>query len=74
MGRLILFILIGFAIYYFFIKKPQVEEKENKSQNNTENTNNEELIMCDKCKTFYPKSEIKKINGKNICKECYENS
>jgi formylmethanofuran dehydrogenase subunit E len=66
MGKLIIFLLIIGAIYFFFFKKPKIkEEKENDS---------EDLILCENCKTFYPKNEIKKINGKNICKDCYANS
>ncbi len=68
MGRLIFFAIIGGLIYYFY-KKSQTPVENKKSEENTD-----ELIMCDKCKTFYPKNEIKKIDGKNICKECYENS
>jgi uncharacterized protein len=64
MSKLILFLIIIGAIYFLFKKntKPQKEEE------------NTDLVMCDKCKTFYPKNEIKKIDGKNICKECYANS
>ncbi len=65
MGKLIFFALIATAVYFFFFKKKEVSEKK-ETQN--------ELIMCDKCKTFYPKNEIKQINGKNICKDCYANS
>jgi len=67
MGKLILFLIIIAAIYFLFFKKPQV------TQNNSED-DSKDLIMCDICKTFTPKDEIKKINGKNICKECYDNS
>ncbi len=70
MGKLILFAIIAGVIYFMFFKKSEVI---NKSQNNTKNEN-EDLIMCDKCKTFVPENEIKKIDGKNICKECYDNS
>ncbi|NPA88402.1 PP0621 family protein [Caminibacter pacificus] len=66
MGKLILFLIIAGAIYFFFIKKPAVEEKQKEES--------EDLVMCDKCKTFYPKNEIKKVDGKNICKDCYANS
>ena len=67
MGKLIIFLIIIGVIYYFFIKKPKIQK------NNNEDSS-EDLIMCDKCKTFYPKDEIKKIDGKNICKDCYANS
>jgi len=69
MGKLIFFLLIIAAIYYLFIKpknKPQDIENENYDEN--------DLIMCEKCKTFTPKNEIQKINGKYICKDCYDNS
>jgi len=69
MGKLILFLIIIAAIYFLFFKKPQVTQNKNDSENDSE-----DLIMCDKCKTFTPKNEIKKINGKNICKDCYDNS
>jgi len=65
MGKLILFLIIIGAIYFFFIKKPQVENKED---------NDKDLVMCDKCKTFYPSDEIIKVGDKNICKDCYDNS
>ena len=69
MGKLIFFLIIIGGIYYFFIKP------KNKPVNNTDtNEENTDLIMCDKCKTFTPKNEIKHINGQNICKECYDNS
>ncbi len=61
MFKLIFFIIIIGIIYYLFKK------------NSLTSTSND-LIMCDKCKTFYPKNEIKQINGKNICKECNANS
>ncbi len=70
MGKLLFFLIIIGAIYFMFIKKPEVQRK--KEEKNKDDS--EELIMCDKCKTFTPKSEIKNINGKNICKECYDNS
>ena len=69
MGKLIIFIIIIGIIYFFFFKKTQI----NKTQEN-KNDESEDLIMCDKCKTFTPKNEIIKINGKNICKDCYDNS
>ncbi len=68
MGKLILFLIIIGVVYFLFFKKPKVEN------NNSSNEESEDLIMCDKCKTFTPKNEIRKINGKNICKECYDNS
>jgi formylmethanofuran dehydrogenase subunit E len=64
MGKLILFLIIVGAIYFFFIKKPKVENKEE----------DKDLIMCDKCKTFYPSDEIVKVGDKNICKDCYADS
>lgn len=68
MGKLILFLIIIGVVYFLFFKKPKVEN------DNSSNEESEDLIMCDKCKTFTPKNEIRKINGKNICKECYDNS
>jgi len=66
MGKLILFIIIIIAIYYLFFKEKPLPEKKEKE--------NKDLIMCEKCKTFVPEDEIIKINNKNICKECYDNS
>jgi len=68
MGKLILFLIIIAVIYFLFFKKPQVEQR------NDNEDDSKDLIMCEKCKTFTPKNEIKKINGKNICKDCYDNS
>ena len=68
MGELIFFLLIGFGIYFLFFKKNnpvQPPKKENEDK---------DLIMCDKCKTFVSEDEIIQKNGKNICKECYDNS
>jgi len=70
MGKLIFLIIIIAGIYYFFTKTKKDFPKEN-TKNSEDNT---DLIMCDKCKTFTPKNEIKQINGQNICKECYDNS
>lgn len=69
MGKLIFFLLIIGAVYFLFFKnkKPLKTSNENKSDS-------EDLIMCENCKTFTPKSEILNINGKNICKDCYDNS
>jgi len=69
MGKLIFFIIIIVGIYYLFFNKTKSIQKEE-----FENYDDNDLIMCDKCKTFTPKNEIKKINGKNICKDCYANS
>jgi len=69
MGKLIFFIIIIVGIYYLFFNKSKPIQKEE-----FENYDDNDLIMCDKCKTFTPKNEIKKINGKNICKDCYANS
>lgn len=72
MGKLIFFLLIIGAVYFLFFKnkKPIKDFKDS-----TENSNSsEDLIMCEKCKTFTPKNEILNINGKNICKDCYDNS
>jgi uncharacterized protein len=65
MSKLIIFLIIIGAVYFLFFKKENKDENKNES---------EDLILCDKCKTFYPKEEIKHINGKNICKDCYANS
>ncbi len=67
MGKLIFFLIIIGMIYMLFKKKsvPASSQKE---------SNSDDLIQCDKCKTFYPQNEIKNINGKNICKDCYANS
>jgi len=69
MGKLIFFIIIIVGIYYLFFHKTKSIQKEE-----FENYDDNDLIMCDKCKTFTPKNEIKKIDGKNICKDCYANS
>jgi len=69
MGKLIFFLLIIGGIYYYFIKK-----EKNIKNLDKESYDENDLIMCDKCKTFTPKNEIKKINGKYICKDCYDNS
>jgi len=71
MGKLIFFLIIIAIVYFLFFKKPSTIQDKNI---NTNENDSEELIMCDKCKTFTPKNEIKKINGKNICKDCYDNS
>jgi uncharacterized protein len=71
MGKLIIFLIIIGAIYFFFIKKPQVNNEKKETNSNNES---QDLILCDNCKTFYPKNEIKEIDGKNICKDCYANS
>jgi len=65
MGKLIILILIGVSIYFLFIKKRKVENK-----NNEEN----EFVACGKCGTFVLKKEMKEKDGKLLCKECYENS
>ena len=68
MGKLIFLLLIGFGIYFLFFKKNkpiQTPKKENEDK---------DLVMCDKCKTFVSEDEIIKVNGKNICKDCYANS
>jgi len=63
MGKIILLILIGVLIYFFFIKsKKEINEDEN------------EFMQCEKCKTFVLKKEMKEKNGKLLCKECYDNS
>ena len=65
MSKLILFAIIAGAIYLMFKKS---------SKKSVEEDSDTDLVMCDKCKTFYPKNEIKKVDGKNICKECYADS
>ena len=70
MGKLILFLIIIEIIYFFFLKN----NKKTIKNNNDNDENNEDLILCEKCNTFTPKNEIININGKNICKECYDNS
>ncbi len=65
MGKLILLIIIATTVYYFFFKEKPIKQKDEKQD--------KDLIMCDKCKTFVPEDEIIKIDGKNICKECYDN-
>jgi hypothetical protein len=34
----------------------------------------EEFVECERCHTFVPAGEIRKIEGKNVCRGCYENS
>ncbi|WP_456479334.1 hypothetical protein [Nautilia sp.] len=65
MGKLILFALIAAGIYFMFIKNTEkVSEKEDEN----------EFVQCEKCKTFVLKKEMKKKNGKLLCKDCYDNS
>jgi len=66
MGKLILFILIGVAIYFFFIKSREVTKKEDSEEN--------EFVQCAKCGTFVLKKEMKEKNGKLLCKDCYADS
>ncbi len=65
MGKIILFILIGIAVYFFFIKSREISD-------NKENEN--EFIQCDNCNTFVLKKEMQEKNGKLLCKDCYANS
>jgi len=65
MGKLILLLLIGGAIYYLFFKKPQ---------NTVQDSDENEFVQCEKCGTFVLKKEMKMKNGKLLCKECYANS
>jgi len=64
MSKIILFMLIGVAIYFFFIKSREVTQKENEN----------EFVQCDNCSTFVLKKEMKEKNGKLLCKDCYANS
>ena len=66
MGKIILFIVICLAIYFFFIKSREVTNKEKNDEN--------EFLQCDNCKKFVLKKEMKEKDGKLLCKECYENS
>ncbi|ACM92888.1 putative conserved protein [Nautilia profundicola AmH] len=65
MGKIILFVLIGAAIYFFFIKSREVTNKDNDEN---------EFVQCSNCGTFVLKKEMKEKNGKLVCKDCYENS
>jgi len=67
MGKIILFIIIGVAIYFFFIKSREITNKEKESNEN-------EFVQCDRCGTFVLKKEMKEKNGKLLCKDCYANS
>jgi len=64
MGKVILLVIIGIAIYFFFIKSREVKKEDSEG----------EFVQCEKCKTFVLKSEMKEKNGKLYCKDCYENS
>jgi len=70
MGKLIFFLIIIGIIYIIFFQKPKIKTSNDSNDDNLDN----DLIMCEKCKTFTPKNEILNINGKNICKDCYDNS
>jgi len=67
MGKLILFALIGVAIYFFFIKSREITEKKEEKEEN-------EFIQCANCGTFVLKKEMKEKNGKLLCKDCYADS
>ena len=64
MGKVILLVIIGIAIYFFFIKSREVKKEDSEG----------EFIQCEKCKTFVLKSEMKEKNGKLLCRDCYANS
>ena len=66
MGKIILFILIGLVIYFFFIKTRELPKDDQKDEN--------EFIQCANCGTFVLKKEMKEKNGKLLCKDCYANS
>jgi uncharacterized protein len=66
MGKLILLILIGIGFYYFFLKPKEVNTKKDEDEN--------EFVQCEKCGTFVLKKEMKKKNGKLLCKDCYADS
>ena len=65
MGKFIFFLIVIGAIYFLFFKKTKHSDKI---------STDEEFLMCEKCKTFMPKSKIKQIGNKNICEECYDNT
>ncbi|GAB6074594.1 PP0621 family protein [Nautilia lithotrophica] len=67
MGKIILFIIIGIAIYFFFIKSREITKNEKENDEN-------EFVQCEKCGTFVLKKEMKEKNGKLLCKDCYANS
>ena len=69
MGKLIFFLIIIVAVYFLFFKRPKQI-----NSSNSNDTDSNDLIMCEKCKTFTPKEEILNIKGKNICKDCYDNT
>ncbi len=71
MGKLIFILIIIGVAYFYFFNKPEVNSKKENSKTNK--NDKKDLIMCDNCKTFVSEDEIKKVNGKNLCKECYDN-
>ena len=66
MGKIIILLIIGGAIYYLF-KSSSKPIKENKSDE-------EEFVQCENCKTFVLKKYTIEKNGKYYCKECNADS
>jgi len=67
MGRLLILLAIGALVYFLFFKDKKTEIKEKNSDEN-------EFVQCENCKTFVLKKEMKEKNGKLLCKDCYDNS
>jgi uncharacterized protein len=61
MGKIIVFLIIITTIYLFFKSKKKEIQKD---------SNENEFVQCEKCKTFVLKKDCIQKNGKYYCKEC----
>jgi uncharacterized protein len=66
MGKIIIFLIIIATIYFLFIKTNKKEIKTDSEEN--------EFVQCENCKTFILKKDAIEKNGKYYCKECNADS
>ncbi|GAX87264.1 conserved hypothetical protein [Lebetimonas natsushimae] len=66
MGKIIIFLIIIATIYFLFVKTNKKEIQKDSEEN--------EFVQCENCKTFVLKKEAIEKNGKYYCKECNADS
>jgi uncharacterized protein len=66
--KLIIFAIIGIAVYKFFgAKLPSVPKSKKRGKKGPED---ETLVECSKCGTYVTLKESMMVNGKYYCDEC----
>ena len=69
MGRVVLLLIIAFAIYLLFRGFARNQVKKRDSEDAIDNSRAEDMVACTRCGVNMPRSAAREVAGKLVCNE-----